>query len=141
MDIVKAGKQDKRAFQGLMQRYLHDLSPYTGDSPDAHGRYDFGKYFDAYWESDDRHPYLFLDDDGQVFGFALVRELSKDHHSVAEFYIDEPRRRAGLGRKCAKMLFRLHPGRWSVAQMEANGTAIKFWRRVIGEVTGDNYSE
>ena len=50
MGVVKAGKQDKGVFQGLMQRYLHDLSPYTGDSPDAHGYYDFGKYFDAYWE-------------------------------------------------------------------------------------------
>jgi predicted acetyltransferase len=38
------------------------------------------------------------------------------------------------------VLFR-HPGLWEIGQMPGNVAATAFWRRVIGEVTGEHFVE
>jgi predicted acetyltransferase len=46
-----------------------------------------------------------------------------------------------VGRAAAVALFNRFPGRWEVAQLEANTAAQAFWRRVIGDYTGGDYTE
>jgi predicted acetyltransferase len=138
---LRADIQDKRVLQELMQHYLHDLSPYTGERAGADGKYALDAYFDAYWTEDQRHPYLLMAKRNQMVGFALVRELADNQHSVAEFYIAQKYRRAGMGQEFSRILFGLHPGKWVVAEMESNLPAIAFWRKVIDKLTGGRYTE
>ncbi|MFW5874430.1 MAG: GNAT family N-acetyltransferase [Verrucomicrobiota bacterium] len=141
MNITKADIGDKETLQRLMQAYLHDLSPYTGDAVGADGRYNLGKYFDCYWTEPQRYPYLFKDENGGTVGFALVREVEGGGHAIAEFSISAAYRGKGLGRRFAWMLFERHPGKWTVAEIESNAPAIAFWRRVISERTHGAFSE
>lgn len=57
--ILKTPVDQKAILRELMHLYLHDLSEFTHESPDADGRYEYGAYFDQYWSDPTRHPYLF----------------------------------------------------------------------------------
>ena len=141
MQVIKVGMDKKNTLASLMQQYLHDLSLYTGEVPDSQGQYSNGKYFDLYWSDGHRHPYILEVKEGEVLGFALVRQLDEDTNSIAEFYIQPECRRLGLGRWFAASIFRRHPGRWVVAELESNAPAIAFWRRVVSDTTKGKFSE
>ena len=38
-------------------------------------------------------------------------------------------------------VFNKHPGPWRVRQIPGSEAATKFWRRVIGDYTNENYTE
>jgi len=129
----------------LFQLYRHDLSEYTGDLPGDDGTYAY-RYFDPYWTEPGRQPY-FIRAGGDVAGFVLIRELSKDElddviaevveergvsvYSIAEFFVLRPFRRKGVGEAAAQLAFALYPGPWQVSQLEKNLPAREFWGRLI----------
>ena len=124
-----SNKSTKKAISNLMQLYLHDMSKFTHEVPNESGLY-VSKYLDLYWADSDRFPYIFLDNQKPV-GFALVRELNQDSYSMAEFFIIKQARNQKYGQTAAKEIFDKHHGTWSVAQIETNIPAQKFWRKVI----------
>lgn len=82
----------------------------------------------------------------QLAGFAL--HLGKSRitgeggvHDVAEFFVLQRYRRAGVGEQTARWLFDRFPGRWEVRQKAENARAIAFWRRVIDRYTGGRFDE
>lgn len=124
----------------LLQTYLAELSPFSGDQPDAGGRYAYD-YFPLYWREDGRYP-LLIEQDGRLAGFVLVRRLAPEEgggHSIAEFYVRDEFRGAGVGRAAAVATFDRWPGRWHVGQMDGHAAAQQFWRRVIGDYTQGRY--
>ena len=60
---------------------------------------------------------------------------------MAEFFVMSKYRRRGVGSEAARFAFDRFPGRWEVREMAANTPAQAFWRRVIGDYTGDNFTE
>jgi len=58
-----------------------------------------------------------------------------------QFFVLKRYRRTGAGRALARHLLFSHPGLWEVGQMPGNVAATAFWRRVIGEVTGEHFVE
>ncbi len=131
---------EKPIIRNLMQAYEHDLSEFTGAVPDADGLFSVGNYFDVFWTEIERHPFLILYND-QPAGFALVREVEKNVFSMSEFFVVRSLRRTGLGKEAAITLFDRFEGTWHVAQDENNHAAQKFWRKIIAEYTGGDYSE
>ncbi len=126
----------------MLHEYLAELSPMSGDQPDANGRYTYF-YLPRYWIEGGRHPY-FIYTEGALAGFALVRTLKLGPdpvYQVAEFYVQPPYRGQGVGRAAAVSLFDKWQGRWHVGQMESNTAAKSFWRRVISEYTAGHYTE
>lgn len=138
--IIKSERSTKKVVKDLMQNYLHDMSPYTGDISDDKGLYDLGKYFDLYWTDKDRFAYLCLNDDVAI-GFALVREIATNQFSIAEFFILSSHRRKGIATQFAHKVFRQHLGSWTVAQLESNKVAQCFWRKAISSYTHGAFSE
>jgi predicted acetyltransferase len=125
-----------------MQLYLYDSAIYSGDEPDGRGQYPYD-YFDLYWIEDGRFPFL-ITLDGRLVGLALVRLLEPGAdplYQMAEFFVMRPYQGRGVGRAAAVALFNRFPGRWEVAQHEANAAGQAFWRRVIGDFTGGDYAE
>lgn len=142
LELMPADVADKPVLQSLMQLYLYDMSPATGDEVDDHGRYDYG-YLDYYWTEPGRHAFL-LRHDGRLAGFALVRTLENGPdplRQLAEFFIMRRYQRRGLGRAAATAVFDRLPGRWEVDQVATNAAAIAFWRRVIDDYTQNSYRE
>ncbi len=138
--LIRAVSQDRDTIANLMQLYLHDLSEFESESLDARGRFDPGRHLEAYWTEDYRHPFL-INVDGELAGFALVREVEMETYSVSEFFIARRFRRSGVGRRAAVDLFDQFRARWWVAQLRGNVPAQQFWRRVISEYTHGRFSE
>lgn len=142
LDLIQIPLADKPVLAAVMQLYLYDTSDHTGDQLNDEGRYDYS-YFDLYWVESGRYPFL-IRVDGQIAGLALVRTLEAGLdplYQMAEFFIMRVYRRRGVGRSAAFALFNRFPGRWEVGQEAANTAGIAFWRRIIAEYTGGQFTE
>lgn len=140
MQIIKSDPSNRSVIENMMQLYLHDLSPFTNELPDKNGLFSLGKYFGLYWEEHDRFPYILFHND-QPIGFALVREIGLQSHSIAEFFVLKAYRKQGLATKFAHDVFRRHPGDWSVAQLESHVTAQSFWHNTISSYTKGQFTQ
>ena len=84
---------------------------------------------------------------GKSAGFALVTVKPFPHMAadadvrMAEFFVAQPYRRRGIGRAAALETLKSFPGTWTVEELVGNAAAIAFWREVIAEATGGNYTE
>ena len=130
---------ERDVLANLMQLYLHDMSEFDGVDVARDGRYAY-RYFERYWREPGRHPFI-VRADGQIAGFALVRQHAPDVYQVAEFFILRKYRRRGVGARAARHLFDRFTGTWQVAEEDANRGAQAFWRRVIGEYTNGAFRE
>lgn len=142
LELIPVPLRDKPILDAVMQRYFSESSAFTGDRPDADGRFPY-YYFDLYWTEDGRFPFL-IRVDGAIAGLALVRTLAGGRdplYQMAEFFILYTYRQRGIGRAAAVALFDRFPGRWEVAQHAGNAPGIAFWRRVIGDYTGGRFTE
>jgi len=128
----------------LLELYIHDMSEFLQLDTGADGRFGYGRLA-LYWsEPDRRFPFL-IRYGARVVGFALVTRGSPatdDPHDldVAEFFILRRYRRAGAGRRAARLLWDRMPGRWVVRVSEGNRAAVPFWESVISEYTGGVFS-
>lgn len=101
------------------------------------------KYLSSYFTDPDRSAFFIYADD-KIAGFVLINVhtlIEERAHSIAEFYVVPNFRRQGIGERAAELAFRQFPGKWEVAQMEANQSALRFWRKVISSVTKGQYEE
>ena len=138
--VQPAPREAIEAVANLMQLYSHDLSEFQQAPLDDKGLFGLGPDFDIYWEEPGRYPFLILVDT-ELAGFAFIRALTEQTYSVAEFFIARRFRRSGVGAVAAKYLFDKFRGNWQVAELEKNLPAQQFWRTVIGDYTGGEFTE
>lgn len=130
----------KPVLRRMLELYFYDFTEFTGDNLDEHGEFGY-RYLDHYWAPDpgeQRFPF-FIRVEGKLAGFALVRRRG-GRCSMAEFFVMRRYRRSGIGAQAARDLFARFPGQWKVAQIASNVPAQTFWRAVIGDVTGGEYT-
>ncbi|WP_157975603.1 GNAT family N-acetyltransferase [Brachybacterium sp. YJGR34] len=125
--LAPASDADHDLLARLLQLYLHDLSPHTGDDVDERGAFHYA-WLEAYRQEAGRHAVL-LRVEGRPAGFALIR--SGEVTQMAEFFVLGKYRGAGVGSRAAQELFAAFPGAWSVSQLATNTEATAFWRRTI----------
>ena len=135
--------EEKAVLGRLLQLYLHDFSEFDGADVGAEGLFEY-RYFDAYWEEEDRAPFLILAD-GVPAGFVLVNTHTYsfpdgEARSIAEFFVMRKYRRMGIGRAAAAAVFDAFPGKWEVFQTDTNVVAQRFWRSVIADYTGNEFT-
>lgn len=131
--LQPASEKDKEALTKLLHDYQMELLAEAGEY----------KYLTSYFTDSDRSAFFIYADD-KVAGFVLVNKhtlIEDGAHSVAEFYIIPGFRGRGVGERAAQLTFKRFPGKWEVAQMETNQPAIRFWRKVISDITKDKYHE
>ncbi|MHB9025174.1 MAG: GNAT family N-acetyltransferase [Armatimonadota bacterium] len=141
MDITiqHVSVEDKPILRNLMELYLCELSSYEERDVNEDGSFGY-KYLDNYWTETNRHAFL-IRVAGKLAGFVLVRQIDAHTHELAEFFVLPRYRRQQVGRTVACRIFGMFPGRWRVMQLVANEPAQQFWRAVIGEYTGGQFSE
>lgn len=144
IEVLPASVADKLIIRHLFQLYSHDFSVYDDADVDEHGLYDYPR-IDHYWTEDIRYPFL-VRVDGQIAGFAFVRELEKEEattltYSIAEFFILRKYRRKGIGKAVAFQLFDRFRGQWYVGQYVSNEPSHVFWNTIIDEYTNGNYQQ
>lgn len=143
MDITveRVAIEHKPVLRNLLELYQHDHAEWDGTDVDEHGLYGY-KHLDHYWTEPGRHAY-FIRVDGKLAGFSMIRDAinTGDTHHFAEMFIIRKYRRLGLAKKLAFYMFDSFPGKWDVPQVENNLKAQAFWRAIISEYTGGNYTE
>jgi predicted acetyltransferase/DNA-binding MarR family transcriptional regulator len=129
--LHRAGPHEKALIWRLLQLYLDELSVPLRNALNDDGEYDYPA-FDRYWEQEVHAAYLFQVE-RRPAGFALVRQLDDRPawHGLDEFCVLRAYRGRGVGAALAGQVLRAHPGRWSVAHLPQNLSAIRFWDRVL----------
>lgn len=136
--VSPASAEERGVLDALMQLYVYDFSAMLALDVGDDGRYK-GPPIEG------RDAFL-VRVDGKLAGFALIVGKSRltgeeGVHDVAEFFVLERYRRAGVGETAARWLFDRYPGRWEVRQKEENARAIAFWRRVVDRYTSGRFDE
>lgn len=141
VDIIDA-RQMADVLANLFPLYIHDLSAFTDFDVDDDGMFRAPPSFAAYWQEADRYPFL-LRADGKIAGFALIRQMASEPltFDMGEFFVLRRYRRFGVGRTAACALFDRFKGNWEVRELIANEPAQRFWRRIIGEYIGGDFTE
>lgn len=85
LTVERVAREHHDLVAALLYRYLSELGAST-DYP----------YLHLYWQEAGRTPYLFRVGDN-VAGFALVRNIERGLHEIAEFWVEPRHRRRGAG--------------------------------------------
>src|SRR4029079_1455482 len=136
VQVIPAASADRLTVRNLLQLYLHDFSEVLPRAPDGDGTFPY-PHLDAYWIDEGRKPFLIIADN-DVAGFALVRLESVVTGSagvagMAEFFVVRGRRRHGVGRAAAHLLFASFPGTWEIRVIDHYAAARAFWLSVVNE--------
>ena len=139
IDVVPATPADREVLERLWQLFRHDMSEFTGDLPDAQGRYR-SERLDAAFTDPGWLAYL-VTLDGSPAGLAVVRGLDGDQRVLNSYFVVRGARGRGVGVTAAVLVLRRHPGEWSVAFQEENASGVRLWRRVAAEIAGADWTE
>lgn len=136
LTLDAAASADATLLANLLELYIQDLSAAFRDIPlGPDGRFGYPP-LPRYWAEPDRRFAYLIRADGRTAGFVLATRGSPvgddpEVFDVAEFFVLRRFRRAGVGRRAAALLWRRHPGRWTVRVGAANPQALAFWERVV----------
>lgn len=137
---------DSPLLSNLLQLYIHDLSElFSQVELGTDGRYAYD-HLPLYWTEGYQRFAFIIRCDRRPAGFVLATRGSpavSDPNvlDVAEFFAIRGRRRAGIGRTAAFLLWNALPGRWTVRVLEQNSSAVSFWRDVVSEYSKGAASE
>ena len=119
----------------MLQEYLgEDKGEFEFGLKNPDGSYQY-PYFDLYFKEATRFAY-FIEHNSEFVGFAMVRGITDEYYTIAEFYVVPEKRRSGLGRAVMNVLFAEFPKRkWLISVILQNEDAVKFWLNIAGGCT------
>jgi predicted acetyltransferase len=136
-----ATERDATVLANLLELYVYDMTEvFPGLELGTDGRFGY-RELSRYWSEPGRRFAFLVRQDARLSGFILVTRgspVSKDPEvfDIAEFFVLRGRRRSGVGRSAARLLWSRFPGRWTVRVSEGNLRALPFWSGIIGEHSG-----
>ena len=144
-EICDATKEDEKIqILNLMQLYTYELSFFEDETTSFemldNGLYKVSKYIELYWKEENRHPFI-LKCNGELAGFVLERFTENDTNEISEFFVLNKYRNIGAGTFMAKEMFKRYNGKWEIRTLLKNKRAQDFWRKVVKEVSDNNYKE
>jgi predicted acetyltransferase len=150
--ITKAKRSDTPVLRQLYELYCHDFCDFMQSDVGENGMFTDDEFMVGLWPLKNFDAYL-VRADGKLAGFVWVmRNRSvfahgampypdETHNLIDEFFVMRAYRKRGVGRYVAHALFDRYPGVWEVSEIMTNTPAQAFWRRIIGEYTGGNFTE
>ena len=141
LSIDPARTEDFPALEQMLELYQYELSEIWLQDLDERGRYGFD--LTRHKRADRSRAYI-ARDGLQYVGFALTAPAIVTRTEgtwMEQFFILRRYRRSGAGRALAKYVLCSHPGPWEIGQIAGNCAAHSFWRQVIGELTGGQFTE
>ena len=143
VSLTPVGPAEAEVLTHLFQLYLYDFSELLAFDIGADGLFAAPRP-DGYW-LDPRYQAFLFHAHGHLAGFAVVDSQSRltgtPVWDMNEFFVLRRHRRAGVGGRAASAVFDRFRGAWEVRELVRNVPAQAFWRRVIGEYTGECFTE
>lgn len=140
--LITALIDDYPIIQNMARFYVYDRSAYMGWSCPETGLFeciDFKHYF----TDEGKHAYLIRVND-ELAGFVLLDKtqlIESVDWNMGEFFILAKFQKQGVGTYIAKQIISTIKGKWSVGAMPENIKAVRFWRKVISEITIGKFTE
>lgn len=131
-EVIVIDRSEKAKLKGLFDEYLRELYKYDKDIKFDDSGKPVYKYFDFYWEDDDRYP-IGLYVDGSLAGFMLLREIAQNALEVAEFYIAPQYRGNGYGKRFFNEILGKINKKVHFFTKKTNIIAKSFWNNVVQE--------
>lgn len=139
--LVNVTAEQKELLWNIHQKYLYEMTNYYDNDIDESGNIHYG-YFDAYF-TDPKRTALFLYDDEQLIGFALINPYSligrNPDHVLGEFTVFPEFRRHHSGLKAAELILETYPGQWEIKYNEHNTAARALWTRLTEKYDPEKY--
>lgn len=139
VSVRLAGPAERVVVERLAQLEQHDLSAVAGFLPRADGLFDVPR-LERFFTDADHNAWLVRSGD-TLAGFCLTRPFDDGSTFVHAFFVVRALRRRGVGRAAATELLRSRGRRWSLAFLEQNQAAARFWREVASDVAGTSWAE
>lgn len=147
INIAPATAELMPVIQNMARFYAYDLSKSCGFYELYNWSFPENGLYEAldmskYWQPD-CYPFI-IRVDGELAGFALINKvgsITDTKWNMGEFFIVGKFQGKGIGRQVAFEILDKFPGQWEVMQMPPNLPAIKFWKKVVAEYTGDKFTE
>lgn len=146
IQLILATIADYPAVQNMARFYVYDMSRecgphYPGWECPADGLFECDK-LESYFTDPERKAYLVKVDE-ELAGFILINKLDflPTSFNMGEFFILAKFQRKGIGQTAACRVFDMHQGTWSVGAIPMNKRTLNFWRHIIGDYTGGDYTE
>ncbi len=137
LETIIAPRDMKEALWELYVEYAHELSEYDHEKRDRGVRHFPG--FDAYWQEENRFPFLILYDHEPI-GFCLLQDTGICYR-IDEFYVHPLHRRRGFGLQAVECIkdYCRNLGRHDVLAADVyvnNDPAVRFWMSAGFKDTG-----
>jgi len=146
INLISATLEDYPVIQNMGRFYAYDMSEYMGKDEGWEMPKD-GLYectdFKKYWEDKNAFPFLIRYGD-ELAGFAIVDKKGSDtsiDFNMAQFFVARKFKNKGFGRYAAHQCFKKFTGEWEVMVMPDNEGAYRFWRAIIKDYSGNNFTE
>lgn len=138
-------EKDKDVLYRLLQYSLFEESQTDLNEMNDEALFEY-KWFDKYFEEEDREAYLIKEKDtDKILGFVMINTYVQKFdkgYSIAEFMIIPKYRRNKIGKRVAIECFNKHRGNWEVKPSYKSESAYNFWKNVVDEYTNkDNKFE
>lgn len=144
VELRKIEKSERTMVDNLFKLYLYDMSQYTGWEVDNTGfiSFDSDKILDPYWKEDNHYPFFILVDN-EIAGFSLIRKWPEENNimDMGQFFILRKFNGKGIGKEAFKESVSMFPGKWLTRVLTNNTGALTFWKKVIGEITNNNFKD
>jgi predicted acetyltransferase len=140
--IISATIDDYPIIQNMARFYVYDRTKYMGWECPENGMFeciDFRHYFENFNEKA-----FLIKINNELAGFVLLDKeqlIEPVDYNMGEFFILAKFQGKGISYKVAEEIFKKYPGKWSVAVMPENIKALKFWRKIISNVSRKAYTE
>lgn len=135
VEINRITKDFEELFFNFYNLYLYDLSEYTGEDPQANGKFDPTNTY-LYLEREELQPY-WIWSGGRPVGFILVCappyvDEGVDF-TVQELFLLKKYRGKGIANQAVEIVLGKLNGKIGVSQLEANKPAVRFWQKFYRE--------
>lgn len=124
----------------IFYEYLTELSQFDPKIKFDKGGKPIYKWFDCYWEDEDRFPYYFLVDE-KIAGLALIRKLASMQYEIAEFYVRPEYRKDGNALWFAEQITNHFDGQFVFSTRLTNARAVKFWTKFTSQFESSSFAD
>jgi predicted acetyltransferase len=126
--------------QNLGQLYRYDLSEAYRHLPNPDGTFN-NRHLDRFLTGDNpEHRAWLITAAGAIGGFVLTVPITDGSMSIGDFFVVRALRRTGVGRRAARQVIAMMPGRWSVGFQRYNPGAQAFWSQVATDFVGAGWA-
>ena len=141
INLIEVEYDKKEVLRNLLEKGYYEFSQYSGSELNDLGLIGF-KWLDLFWLENGWHAY-FIKVNNKLAGHVLLTDVCdrtyNNKYQIWDLFIVYKYRRFGVGTNVMNKIFEKHKGKYLLCRHIKNTGAVKFWNKIIGDITKENY--